>query len=169
MNETVLTVIEEGRTLRFRFGDLLLFHGGGFPGGVAHAFKVMELCLPLLSPDQPPERREIAIRTAFRGPGGRDAFEMVTRCVSGGRYTIDETLEMPERGTILFRYVFEMSYRGRSVAVRIREGHVRDEFILLVQKQGRTDEEERRLTWLKEEMAERLLALPAAEVYEVFA
>ena len=66
--------------------------------------------------------REIAIRTAFRGPGARDAFEMVTRCVSEGRYTVDAALERPERGETLMRYVFVFGYRGTSVRSRSARG-----------------------------------------------
>jgi hypothetical protein len=43
------------------------------PGGVAHAYKVLELALPLLAPDGAPERREITVRTAFGCPGARGA------------------------------------------------------------------------------------------------
>jgi hypothetical protein len=53
------------------------------------------------------ERREITLDTAFRGPGGRDAFEMVTRGVTEDRYVIDPMLERPHRGRTLERYVFE--------------------------------------------------------------
>ena len=120
----------------------------------------------MLSPDAPPERREITIRTAFRGPGARDAFEMVTRCLTEGRYTVDPALAKPGRGETLAGYVFELTYRDRTVRLQIRDGHVRDEFISLGRKPGRTPEEETRLTWLKAEMAARLLALPATEIYE---
>lgn len=167
MTDTVLTVAEGGKPLQFSYADLMHYHGFGFPGGVAHAFKIMQLALPLLSPNEPPERREIEIRTAFRGPGGRDAFEMVTRGLTEGRFIVDSALERPERGDTLARYVFELTYRGRTVQLQIRDGLVRDEFIALGRKADRTAEEEHRLSFLKQEMADRLLALPAGEVYEV--
>jgi hypothetical protein len=65
----------------------------------------------LLADGAPPERREIAIRTAFRGPGARDAIELVTRATTDGRYVVDAALERPERGTTLMRYVFVLTYR----------------------------------------------------------
>lgn len=166
---SLLTVRENGQSITFSHDDLTAYHGFGYPGGVAHAFKVMELALPLLDPDGAPERREIHIETPFRGPGGRDAFELVTRCVTDGRYTINPDLMKPERGEILKGYVFNLSYRGRTLSLQIREGHVREEFILLGRKQDRTPEEEDRLAYLKQEMAGRLLAAPASEVYEIVA
>ncbi|PZU20223.1 MAG: hypothetical protein DI589_18535 [Shinella sp.] len=163
---TVIRVLENGKLLEYGFDDLLRYHGFGFPGGVAHGFKVMQRAFPLLSPEAPPERREISVRTAFRGPGARDAFEMVTRAVIEDRYAIDASLEMPERGETLMRYVFELSYRNACIMLKIREGHVRDEFILLGRKPERTPEEEERLTWLKQEMADRLLVADPLDVYE---
>src|SRR3954447_26103816 len=78
-----LVVVDDGRRLAFSFADLMRYHGPGSPGGVAHAFKVMERALPLLDPAGPVERREVLVETAFGGPGARDAFELVTRAVTG--------------------------------------------------------------------------------------
>ena len=161
-----IVVHEDGRPLTYTIEDLNRYHGFGFPGGVAHAFKVMQRALPLLSPDAPPERREITIRTPFKGQGARDAFEMVTRASTEARYTIDETLLALERGEILKGYVFVLGYRDREVKLIIREGIVREEFILLGRKLDRTPEEDARLATLKQDMAERLLRLPADEVYD---
>jgi hypothetical protein len=163
----LLTVCEDGQPLVYGIDMLTAYHGFGFPGGVAHAFKVMELALPLLDPKGPPERREIHIATPFKGPGGRDAFEMVTRCVTDGRYTVDPGLMKPERGEILMGYVFNLTYRGKTVFTQIKDGHVREEFVLLGRKSGRTIAEEERLAFLKREMAERLLAAQASEIYEI--
>ena len=164
---TGLTVRESGRELTYTIDTLTAYHGFGYPGGVAHAFKAMEVALPLLDPEGPPERREIHIATPFKGPGGRDAFEMVTRCVTDGRFTVDANLMKPERGDILKGYVFNFTYRNQTVFTQIRDGHVREEFILLGRKQDRTPDEDDRLAFLKTEMADRLLATPAADVYEV--
>jgi hypothetical protein len=51
--------------------------------------------------------------------------------------------------------------------VVLREGYVREEFLALARLEGRTVEEETRLTVLKQEMADRLLANPATDVYDV--
>ena len=164
---TKLHVRENGQDLAYSFEDLMHFHGFGFPGGVAHAFKVMQRARPLLADGAPPERREIEIRTAFRGLGARDAFEMVTRSLSEQRYSVDAALERPERGETLMRYVFVLSYRGNTVRLQIRDGLVRDEFIALGRKENRSDAENTRLGYLKQEMAERLLATPAMEAYDL--
>lgn len=164
---STIEVEDQGTALAYSFEDVMRYHGPGSPGGVAHAVKVMERVLPLLEPGGPPERREIEVETAFAGPGARDAFEMVTRAVTEGRYVVDDALARPEQGPTRERFVFRLGYRGRSVTVVLREGYVGEEFIALARTEERSAEQEDRLTVLKREMAELLLATPAAEVYDV--
>jgi hypothetical protein len=168
MSEGRLILLEAGREMKFSYADLMLYHGFSRPAGVAHAFKVMQLTLPLLSPDGGLlERREVRIRTAFNGAGAQDAFEMVTRATSENRYAVDLSLKRADRGSFLARYVFVLNYRGKTVAAQIKSGHVRDEFIALRGKPELSDEEESRVTWLRKEMASRLVASPASEIYEI--
>jgi hypothetical protein len=162
-----IEVADQGSVLAYTFEDLMRYHGPGSPGGVAHALKVLERTLPLLEPGGLPERREIDVRTAFAGPGARDAFEMVTRGVTEGRYVVDDSLVRPERGSTRERFVFRIGYRDHSVTVVLREGYVGEEFIALARTEKRTEQQEDRLTVLKREMAELLLATPAVEVYDL--
>jgi hypothetical protein len=161
-----LSLLDAGVPARFTFEDMLRYHGPGSPGGVAHAYKVLERALPLLAPDGPPERREIVVRTAFGGPGARDGFELVTRAVSEGRYTVDPALARPERGRTLERFVFELAYRERAVTLVARAGSVPDELIELVRMDDRSAGQETRLAAVKQEMAERVMASAAVEVYD---
>lgn len=166
-NTETVTVLENGQPITFTFADLLKYHGFGYPGGVAHAFKVMQRGFPLLDEGKPLERAELSMHTAFPGPGGRDAFEMVTRMVTGGRYNVDlnlagnDVLKSPKG-----RYLFRMNYRGRSVDVTLRPGFVAEEFLKLGGQETRTSAEEERLVWLKKDMAKRLLSHTAEELYD---
>jgi hypothetical protein len=161
-----LDVLDRGRLLAFSFDDLMKYHGPGSPGGVAQGFKVLERALPLLDPAGPCERREIHIRTAFGGPGARDAFELVTRAVTGDRFEIDMALARPERGRAMERFVFELTYRERTVTLSVRDGIVPDEFIALARTDPRTPEQEQRFAQLKEEMVAQVMPMPADEVYD---
>ena len=167
MTESALTVLDGGRQLDFSFDDLMTYHGGGSPGGVAQAFKVLERALPLLSPDGPPERREISLRTPFPGPGFRDAFEMVTRAVTGDRFVLDRELLRPELGPKREQFVFQLSYRDRTVTLLIRESLVRDDFIELLGTEGRTPEQDAAFEVLKQDFADHLMAGPAEDAYDV--
>jgi hypothetical protein len=164
---SAIVVEDQGQRIAFSFEDMMRYHGPGSPGGVAHAFKVLERGLPLLEPEGPPERREITVQTAFGGPGARDAFELVTRAVTEERYVVDLALERPERGRALARFVFRLRYRDRVSTLVVREGYVTDEFIDLARRSDRTPAQESRLTTLKRAMAEKVMSAPAAEVYDV--
>ena len=162
-----LLVRERGRVLPFTFEEMLRFHGPGSPGGVAHAFKLLQRALPLLDPGGPPERREIHVRTAFAGPGARDGIELVTRAVSDGRFTLDPGLARPARGLAMERFVFRIDSRRCAFTLAVREGVVDEELIRLARTEPRTPDQERRLDLLKQEMADRVMALDAAAVYDV--
>jgi hypothetical protein len=166
MAETI-AVLEGGRTLEYAFEDLLRYHGPGSPGGVAHAFKVLERAIAALDLDEPPARREITVRTAFGGPGARDGIEMVTRAVTQDRYAIDRSLARPALGRERERFVFEVGYRGRSVTLVLRDGFVSPEFIDLARAAERSAEQNARLDVLKAEMADRVMGSAADDVYEV--
>jgi hypothetical protein len=168
MTETI-AVAERDRTIIFSFDDMMRYHGPGSPAGVAVAFKAMQRAFDLLSPDGPPERRSIVVRTAFRGPGARDGFEAVTRAVTDGRYTVDRTLLRADRGRLLEDFVFEVGIGvgEASVTLLLRDGFVTEEFIDLARTDDRTDADELRLDTLKAQLAQRVMTTPAADVYEL--
>lgn len=107
------------------------------------------------------------MRTAFAGPGARDAIELVTRAATGDRYVVDPALARSERGPTLERFVFRLGYRDASLTLVVREGIVTEEFFELASRDGRSVKEEARLDQLKLEMFEQVMGLPAAEVYDV--
>ncbi len=167
MMADTIDVLDRGRLLAFSLDDMLRYSGPGSPGGVAQAYKILQRGLPLLSPEGPPERREITVRTAFGGPGTRDAIELVTRAVTGDRYLVDPSLTRPERGRTMERFVFEISYRERTTTLVVRAGIVPEEFIELATTDPRSHAQEAHLDQLKLELLERVMALPADEVYDV--
>lgn len=162
-----IVVFDSGAEVSFSFDEMLSYHGGGSPGGVAHAFKVLERTLPLLDTSSRVERRSIVIETAFAGPGARDAFELVTRAVTEQRFILDPGLVRPQLGQSRERFVFRVRSGAHAVTVALRPGFVTDEFIELTRRQDRTAPEERRLTAMKAEMAARVMGASADAVYEV--
>jgi hypothetical protein len=91
---------------------------------------------------------------------------MVTRAVTTDRFRIDPALARPDRGRTLAAFVFRLGYRDRSATLTVREGFVTDEFIDLARTERRDADQERRLDALKREMADRVLAHSAGEVYD---
>ena len=164
---STLVVLDQGEPVSISFDDVLKYHGRSSIGGAAHAFKAMERAFPLLSPDQPPERYEITVESGFPGGGARDAFEMVTRAFTGDRYGVAPDLAGPEVPEAPGgRFFFRLGYRGRVVDLALRHGLVPDEFLDVACKEAPTPAEAARAQQLKEEMADRLLGLPAADVYD---
>ncbi len=160
-------VLDQGGSISISFEDLLKYHGRSSIAGVAHAFKAMERAFPLLSPAGPPERSEITVESGFPGGGARDAFEMVTRAVTGDRYgpaPATAGADAPEAPG--GRFYFRLGYRGTFVDLVLRPGHIPEDFLQLACRDAPTPAEAQRAQALKEEMAERLMSLPADEVYD---
>ncbi len=162
-----IEVQEKGTAVGFSFQEMLRYSGPGSPGGVALGLKMMERAFGLLEPDGPVERREVIVHTAFRGPGARDACELVTRGLTEGRYVVDPGLERPERGDTLRTFAFRASYRGRTVSLVLREGFVTDEFVRLAQSSDLTSEEQQHFATMKQALADQLLATDAVDVFDV--
>jgi len=164
---TTLVVLDQGDPVSVSFDDLLKYHGRSSIAGVAHAFKAMERAFPLLSPGGPPERYDITVECGFPGGGARDAFEMVTRAVTGDRYRLASEAagaEAPDAPG--GHFFFRLSYRGTVVDLVLRAGLIPAEFVQLACREAPTPAEADRAQQLKEEMAEQLLGLPADEVYD---
>jgi hypothetical protein len=155
-----ICVSEAGSRLSFSFEDVLRHHGGSSPGGVALAFRALGRALPLLAPEGVCERRSLVVRSAFGGPGARDAFELV------GRFHLDETLREPRLGPARERFVFVVEHAARAVRLTLREGFVTDEFAELAFASSRDDRQNARLEVLKAELAERVLAQPPEDVFD---
>lgn len=166
MDETIL-VQELGQLLEFSYTDMLCYAGPYSPAGVAIALKVMQRAFAALSPNQPPPRRSVVIRTAFQGPGARDGFEAVTRAVTDGRYIIEPTLARPDRGRLLQRFVFQVSIKSRAATLLMRPGFITAEFFELAGKADRDHAEEAHLDELKGQLAHRILAASAEDVYHL--
>ncbi|MDP9071607.1 MAG: hypothetical protein M3N68_10090 [Actinomycetota bacterium] len=162
-----IEVQEQGASVAFSFQEMLRYSGPGSPGGVALGLKMMERAFALLEPDGSVERREVVVDTAFRGPGARDACELVTRGLTESRYVVDPALERPERGDTLRTFAFRVSYRDRTVSLLLREGFVTDEFVRLAQASDLTGEEQQHFAEMKQALASHLMATDAADVFDV--
>ena len=164
-----ITVRENGSSITISYVEIMKYHGTGYPGGAAYALKVMQRVFPLLDDGQPPERRDIFIDTAFMGKGGRDAFEMVTRCVSDGRYNADP--ELPEAQNAEEspggHYYFRFRYREKVVAAELMPEFGHEEFNRISAKAKKTPEEIRKLATMRLELAERVLKASPEAVYKL--
>lgn len=162
-----VSVRDGATTIAYTLADLLKYHGPLFPGGVALGLRVMERGFALLSPAETIERRAVQIDTAFPGPGARDAFEMVTRAVTGERFTLDRSLGTPGMpGGKDWRYFFRLRYRGAAVELSVKHGLVRPEFLALSAKSERSPAEEAAVMAMRQDLCDRLMAAPVEAIFD---
>ncbi|HEX3394966.1 MAG TPA: FmdE family protein [Acidimicrobiales bacterium] len=161
-----LVVRDGGQAISISFDDLLKYHGRSSIAGLAHAFKAMERGFPLLAAGLPPERYDITVESGFPGGGARDAFEMVTRAVTGDRYllAVESRPGVPEAPG--GHFFFRLRYRGTAVELVLRGGLVPQEFLDVACKEGPNPAEAHCAQQLKEQIAERILSMPPDEVYD---
>ncbi len=158
--------IKDGEDVLFiTYESMLQYHGREFIGGVALAYKLLELAFDQLAHGIVPARGQWLIRVGVYGPGIIDGLEMATRALTRGGMMIQPELsagnQAPDaadgRGG---KYYFEMVYGGRQLNVTLKEGLLPGEFLQLA---GKTHDgtisvgERQRLQELKAEIARFLL------------
>ena len=139
---TEIAVRELGRTIAYSFEDMLKYHGPGSPGGVAHAFKVMERAFAVLVARRAAaaarDRRPHVVRRSRRARRlrGRDAGgvrrPLHRRCRPGAARA------RPRARALRLR----RQLRRRSVTLLLRDGFVPPEFLDLARKDGRSEQED---------------------------
>lgn len=117
--EELISIRDGQRVLHFSYEDLLKYHGGEMAGGVALAFRILQIGLPLVSEDIP-QRGHFRFYNGI-GPNAKgliDAVEMVLRVKTYGTLSSDQSYcsEMPgQLAPNGGRYYFELTYGERTV------------------------------------------------------
>ena len=166
-----LTVNDEGSPLRFGIRDAFSYHGYDAPGGVVLGFRLLQRAFALLAPGKTPERRKLALHTAFPGFGLRDTMELVTRMVTDGRYSVDTAIddERAQEG-VAGRFYYCFAFEGRSVELAPIPGYPGPDFIRLGKASklpGFSCADAGAWKAAKFELANTLLAAPADAVIRV--
>lgn len=169
-----LMIKDRNDVLTISFQNMVNYHGRKFIGGVAMAFKLMELACCLLSPDETPSREKFVILLGVHGPGIIDGLELVTRAKSRGTLLVDPPAafakDAPDAADGLGgKYYFEIDYGGKKLVLSLKHGLLPPEFITLAYKTHDgtlTPADAVRLSVLKEEIAEFLLSKEAASLFD---
>ena len=125
----LVRVRDRGTVLEIPFEACRLYHGEDSIGGLVLGFRLMAWALPRLSPGEPPDRSGVIFRTAFPGPGVRDAVEMTVRAVSRGAWEVLDTVPAGVPEGVYGHLYFEVSVGGRALCVSVRPGVMSEEFI----------------------------------------
>jgi hypothetical protein len=170
-----LAVRDRGTVLRITHEGMVKYHGRLHIGGVALAFKVLEMAFPILLPGGDPAREKIGFLSGLgeNGRGAIDGVEMVPRARSRGKMALDPALvkdkeapEAPNGG----HYYFEVDNGNRRVGIALKQGLISGEFIELSRK-AKTDamvpEEAARLIELREGLALLLMSKDPKDLFDV--
>ena len=172
MNESAITVKDAFGTYCVGYEDVVKYHGRRYIAGVAIGFQCLKLAFSELSQGAPVERAMVRFFSGMDGLGVLDAVEMVTRCVTSGRYAADT--EVVEEDTApctpgTGRFYYEVFYGTRMVRLRLKHGLVPDEFtpLSLMDASGSiTPDELRRLQEIKEGIAAYVMEHDPKEIFD---
>jgi hypothetical protein len=170
-----LSIKDRDTVLHISYEDMIKYHGRFHIGGVAMAYKAMELGFSKLIPGEIPSRSKVSFASGLgqAATGVLDAVEMATRARTRDALVVDPALgrdiaapATPGGG----KFYLELTYDGVKLGMALKDGLVPEEFMLLSKKaMARSLDQEgaKRLQELKEEMAASLMSKPAEELFNV--
>ena len=170
MNDFI-EIMDGENLLRITYEDMIKYHGRFNIGGVAIAYKAIELGFAHLSPERVPERAETGFFSGMSGSGVLDGAEMVMRARTRGTLVVDPVLgaEGATAGGCRGRFYFEVSVGGQAIGLVLKEGFLTREFIELAKGFNDgvlTPEQLKSLQQEKEALAAKIMALPAGQVFD---
>lgn len=132
MNRNIVTIREKGETISFSYDELLQYHGGEMPGGVALSFRMLQWIFNDIL-DTLPERGNCTFYSGL-GYNGRGIIDTVKKVLgveenSTLRLNIEHSMDKeaplaPGGG----RYYFEFGCAEKNVRLAVKEGAIPEEF-----------------------------------------
>lgn len=173
--QEAIAVKDRDKVLRISYEDMIKYHGRFHIGGVAMAYKALELGFAKLLPGEIPSREKVGFASGLgeSATGVLDAVEMATRARTRGKLLVDTALgrdtaapDTPAGG----KFYFELDYDGARLGLVLKEGLVPEEFMTLSQKAMARELDRQgaqRLQEVKEEMADLLMSKEAEELFDI--
>jgi len=165
-----LILFDDGGPVEVTYQAMKDYHGKDFHGGVALAFKALQLALKELSTDSEPlHRDDLRVILGFNPPGVVDALEFATRAFTRNRAVVDSKIQLgPE--SIFGSYYLEIQHKGVSVCMTLKEGLLPGDFTELARKalaKTATDAERNKWTEYKLALGEEIIRLEPDQVLDV--
>lgn len=172
--QAAIVIKDKNDVLNITYQDMIKYHGRHFIAGVAMSYKLLELALRELSPNEIPSREKIYVISSVNGPGIIDGIEMVTRAKSRHALTVDAQVSVGKDAPDAAdgnggKYYFEFKYNAKKLVVSLKHGFMPPEFITLAYKTHDgtlTESDELRLRTLKEEIADLLISNKPEELFD---
>lgn len=154
---------------KLTYEEMCKYHGNDFLGGVALAFKVLELAfIKLLKTDEVAERSSIFLVIGTDPPGIIDGFEYVTRALSQRRIIIHKKIEIGEK-SVFGHYYFEVHYLGNKISIWLKGDILPEGFTSLAKKciSGlANDDELNRWKSTKLELGDKIISSNPMDLFE---
>ncbi|MGE4299299.1 MAG: hypothetical protein AB7E47_14880 [Desulfovibrionaceae bacterium] len=165
-----LTLRDDGGPVVVTYQAMKDYHGKDFHGGVALAFKALQLALEIMTPPgEIPHRDDIRVILGFNPPGVVDALEYATRAFTRHRAMVDPKIGLgPE--SIFGSYYFEIHYRNACCRMTLKHGLLPADFTGLARKAlAKTASDAERDTWTAYKLAlgETIIAMEPRAVLDV--
>lgn len=165
-----LKFLDDGGPVNVSYQAMKDYHGKDFHGGVALAFKALQLAFEeLCSPDEAPHRDKIRIILGFNPPGVVDAIEYATRALTRQRMIVDPGINKGPK-SVFGSYYIEVRYGESGIALTLKDNLLPDDFTGLAQKalaKMATEEERRRWTDYKLVLGERIILMDPRDVFDI--
>ncbi len=168
MNKT-LKVMDDMGVVTVTYEEMKKYHDQDFLGGVALAFKVLELAFRELLEGEVPRRDKIRLVLGHNPPGLVDGFEYVTRAITRQRAIFDPTISkgLP---SAYGRFYFEVHYEKKKIVMWLKDNLLPDDFLEVSRKcRGglASKEEQGRLKDYKIELGNTIIEKDPEEVLEI--
>jgi hypothetical protein len=164
---TTLEIADGDQRLTFSYRQALDYHKGNAYWGCALAFRMLQRAAGLLSRKGLWDRNRLQVTSGHPGPGVRDTLELVTGCVSDGRFTLDcESHEARCVGNM--QYAWTLSDGTTEVSIKLMDTLVPDAFLQLLDKidhNPATPDEQARLERFKQQMTGRIWEMTLEEAF----
>ena len=167
-----IEVMDGDTLLKISYEDMVKYHGRFNIGGVAIAYKAIELGFARLSPEKIPQREDTGFFSGMSGSGVLDGAEMLLRARTRGTLSTDPVLgaEAATAGGCSGRVYFEVRVGTQVIALALKKNFVTAEFAELAKgfnEKRLTSEQLKRLQAVKEELASAIMERPAEQVFDV--
>ena len=164
-----LQVKDEIGIIEITYDDMLRYHGKDFAGGVALAYKFLELAFKELLGNEIPERKRIRLVLGFNPPGVVDGLEFATRALTQNRTIIDSNIGLGPP-SVFGSYYFEMQYDKKKIVACLKDGLLPEEFLELAAKGlAKTATEKEMQLWkhYKSEIGKAIIQKTPNDVFDI--
>ncbi len=164
-----IVVIHDSGEVALTYDELVKYHDKNHWGGVALAWKIIQLAMEILNDGKALDRSLIRIRTGLNPPGLVDGFEYLTRAVTRQRLVVDSSLDQGPKSPF-GSFCFVIGYGEKSLRLQLKEGILPDDFETLGKKcqagMG-SDAEKSRWLGLKHDLGDIIMGKAPRDLFDI--